>query len=95
MQTGGTIGVLTLIVVGLLRQWIVPGWTYAAMEKDRDYYREIANRSVALADRQTTVAEVLTEQLASTERWHRDDRLQARADVLRREGEQDARERRD
>jgi hypothetical protein len=88
-QTGGTIGVLTLLILGFLRQWIVPGWSYSAMEKDRDYYRQIANQSLLLADRQTTVAEVLTEHLERERQSSRSDRLAAREDVLRRDERDD------
>jgi hypothetical protein len=77
--------VLTLLILGILRQWIVPGWTYSAMEKDRDYYRQIANQSLLLADRQTSVAEVLTQRLEQERRDSRSDRLAAREDVLRRD----------
>jgi hypothetical protein len=74
VQTGGTIGVLTAAIIGILRQWIVPGWTYQAMVRDRDYYREIANQSILLADRQTTVAETLTEHLTRSDQRHLTDR---------------------
>lgn len=78
VQTGGTIGVLTTAIIGILRQWIVPGWTYQAMVKDRDYYREIANQSIILADRQTTVAETLTQHLTNRSLSDRSDRERQR-----------------
>lgn len=83
IQTGGVVGVLSLLVAGILREWLVPGWTYRAMVKDRDYYRDIAHRSITLADRQTTVAEVLTDHLVTADR--REERLQAKADAMRRD----------
>jgi hypothetical protein len=89
-QTGGTIGVLVLLVVAILTRKIVPGWTYDAMEKDRDYYRELAAHGTEIAARQMTVAEVLADRMERRDEEEREARLHARRTLLRREGEDHA-----
>ena len=59
IQTGGVIGMFVILTWALLRRKIVMGWTYDAMEQERDYYRELAHRRTELADRQMDMAEAL------------------------------------
>lgn len=87
VQTGGTVGLLILVVFCLLTRRIVPGWTYDAMEKERDYYRDLANRGTDIAARQMNVAEVLTDRLGQSEALEREARLMMRREVLRRDSD--------
>lgn len=91
VQTGGVVGLLLLVVFCLLTKRIVPGWTYEAMERDRDYYRELANKGTEIADRQMNLAEGLAERLdrADHEKRLRDEAaaLYARSSIMRREKE--------
>jgi hypothetical protein len=80
IQSGGIIGVLVVLTVALLTRRIVPGWTYDAMERDRDYYRDVAHKGVELADRQVKVAEVLADRAGL---------LETRAAVLTRRERED------
>ena len=64
VQTGGTIGVLLLIIVGGMRRWYVWGW-YAEelagrinqLEDRLDRATRVAESGTAAADRATRVAE--------------------------------------
>ena len=83
LQTGGMVGLMAIVIVSFLTQMIVPGWTYKKMERERDYYRDIANQSLTLAERQTTIAETLTHRV---EELNRAQRLAAsRRTLLRRD----------
>ena len=36
VQTGGTVGVLLFVVVAILRGWLVPGYLYKQLVRQRD-----------------------------------------------------------
>jgi hypothetical protein len=57
VNKGGVIALLVLIVLGSVRKWWVPGWTYAEMAADRDQWRELAMQGTSLAERQTGLLE--------------------------------------
>jgi hypothetical protein len=67
VQTGGTVGVLVLVVWLLLTGRMVPGQSYTAMvaEKDRQIQKsdEREERSTALSERTIAVAEAMMVQI--------------------------------
>lgn len=50
VQTGGTVGLLVLILIGGLRRWWVPGWAYDEMRHDRDQWKTIALRTLQVSE---------------------------------------------
>lgn len=81
LQSAGVLGLFVILSFAALTRRIVPGWAYDSMERDRDYYREIAHKGVELADRQIKVAEVLADRAGI---------LDSRAAVLSRREQEDA-----
>ena len=77
VSSGGVIGIFVLLCWLVLKRKLVPGWTYDAMEADRDYYRDLAHKGTDLATRQMDIAEALMERLET--RSERDARLRAAA----------------
>lgn len=83
-QSGGVVGMFIILTWAILTQKLVPGWVFTAMERDRDYYRDIAHKGVELADRQIAIAETLADRAGL---------LETREQLLsRRENEDRARE---
>lgn len=56
LDSGGTLGLMVLIVVALLRGWVVTRREHEEMRKERDRLLAITLRSVDLADRGTRIA---------------------------------------
>lgn len=73
IQTGGVIGMFMVLTWALLSRKIVMGWTYDAMEQERNYYRELAHKGTEIADRQMSMAEAMFARMGV---------LSARGDVL-------------
>ena len=58
---GGAIGVLSAVVVGLLRGWLVPGWVFKQVRDDLEDAREKLERSDEVTQRALEAAQRLLE----------------------------------
>lgn len=47
---GGIVGLLGVILLGLFRRWIVLGWQYEALRKERDEWKALALEASGLAE---------------------------------------------
>lgn len=73
---GGAVGLLAMAVVMIMVGLLVPRRTYLALERDRDYWREVALKAMGQADALLPGAELATEvtrALADVARKQRDD----------------------
>lgn len=56
VRTGGSLALLTLIVIGGARGWWVYGWQYRELRGERDLYRTAVLRAVATAGKAVDLA---------------------------------------
>lgn len=50
VQTGGTVGLLLLILIGGLRRWWVPGWAYDEKVNECNQWKTVAMRSMQISE---------------------------------------------
>lgn len=53
----GVAGIPTIIIYALWKRYLVLGWQYLAMEKERDYWRTAHLKSLNAAELAATIAE--------------------------------------
>lgn len=58
---GGAVGLLTGVALMIFLGWLVPGRTYRALERDRDFWREAALKSLGQTDALLPSAQITTE----------------------------------
>lgn len=68
VSRAGVVGLFVLFTWAVLTKRLVPGWSYVSMETDRNYYRDLAEKGTAMAERQLDLAERIVER---TERERR------------------------
>jgi len=56
VQALGVVFLLIGALFGLYKRWWVPGWTFHAMEADRDFWRSLYLRTYQTADKAITIA---------------------------------------
>ena len=64
----GPSGLLAITILSIINGWIVPRRTYEALERDRDYWREAAERREAQIDALTETARTAVAALDSLPR---------------------------
>jgi len=57
ISSGGVVGVLTVIVVGALKEWWVPGKVHRRVVTEKDFWRSHALKSTNLAEAAIRLAE--------------------------------------
>jgi hypothetical protein len=61
IQTGGIVGLMTVIIIGALRAWWLPAWVHKnaldekekqakRLEEERDWWRNVAMRSLSIGE---------------------------------------------
>jgi uncharacterized ion transporter superfamily protein YfcC len=53
----GVVGILALIIVAFVREWIIPGPAYQQMKKERDEFKDMVIRQAETVDRALKVPE--------------------------------------
>lgn len=61
IATAGPVGLLSLGVLLVFLGWLVPLRTYRALERDRDYWRQAALKSMGHTEALMPAAEIATE----------------------------------
>jgi hypothetical protein len=61
---GLLVGLLILVVTGVKKMWVF-GWYATALETDRDYWKQMAVRSLTAAEKATDVAKSAQDQTPS------------------------------
>jgi hypothetical protein len=56
VQSGGSLAALFFVVIGGARGWYVWGWTHRAVERDRDFWRQLALSGTSLAQKSLELA---------------------------------------
>lgn len=55
---GGAVGLLGLVALMVFLGWLVPRGTYRQLERDRDYWRTVALKSIGHTDALLPVAQI-------------------------------------
>lgn len=58
---GGAVGLLGLVALMVFMGWLIPRGTYRALERDRDYWRAAALKSLGQTEALMPVAQITTE----------------------------------
>lgn len=58
---GGAVGLLGAVALMVFLGWLVPRTTYKQLERDRDYWRTIALKSIGQTEALMPAAEIATE----------------------------------
>lgn len=58
---GGAVGLLAFVALMIFMGWLVPSRTYRALERDRDYWREVALKSLGQTDVLLPAAQITTD----------------------------------
>lgn len=56
-QVLGVIGLLAGALFALYKRWVVMGWSFQAVEQDRDFWRDLALGLLKVNDKAISVAE--------------------------------------
>lgn len=56
-QVLGVIGLLVGALFALYKRWVVMGWSFQAVEEDRDFWRDLALGLLKVNDKAISVAE--------------------------------------
>jgi hypothetical protein len=58
---GGAVGILALVALMVFMGWLIPLRTYRQLERDRDFWREVALKSIGHTDALLPAAQIATE----------------------------------
>lgn len=58
---GGAVGLLGAVALMVFLGWLVPVRTYRALERDRDYWRDVAMKSIGHTEALMPAAQIATE----------------------------------
>lgn len=58
---GGAVGLLAVVALMVFMGWLVPSRTYRTLERDRDYWRQVAMKALGQAEVLIPAAEITTQ----------------------------------